>query len=224
MLIIGHRGASAFAPENTIESFQKALDLGADGFECDVRMSKDKKLVVIHDADVKRVSGKTDLKQVNELTAKQLAKYKIPTLQEVIDLKKKHPKQLMLIEIKEPGTEKEIVDLVKKNGIAKQVMIVSFNSSAINKVKQLFKPETVKTGFIFSKMTPRPFPIALGVKADWIIPLNTLIDKEMVETAHKRGIKILAWTIENPFIAKKMDNLGVDAIASNSLLKKNEGK
>lgn len=222
MLVIGHRGASAFAPENTLASFKKAIELGADGFECDVRLSKDKKLVVIHDADVKKASGKKDSRLVSELTARQMAKYGIPTLQQVIDLKKQHPKLLIIIELKEPNTEEQIVEIVKKSGIVKQVILVSFSSSAVNKVKQLFKPDKVKTGFIFAKTTPRPFPIALGIKADWIVPLNTLIDSEMVENAHKHGIKVLAWTVEQPFIAKRLEELGIDAVASNSLLNKTD--
>ena len=111
--------------------------------------------------------------------------------------------------------------MIKKNNMAKQVLIVSFNSSAINKVKQLFKPENIKIGFIFAKLTPRPFPIALGIQADWIIPLNTLIDNVMVDTAHKHGIKVLAWTTEQQFIAKNLEKLDVDAVVSNSLLRKN---
>ena len=97
MLIIGHRGVAAFAPENTIESFKKALEAGADGFECDIRLSKDKKLVVIHDDNLKRITQGKEPRKVNELTARQMAKHSVPTLQQALDVKKEYPKQLMII-------------------------------------------------------------------------------------------------------------------------------
>jgi len=219
MLIIGHRGASAFEPENTLDAFRKALVMGADGFECDVRLSKDKKLVVIHDESVKRVSGGKDERKISELTPCQLKKYNIPLLQEVMDLKKKYPKKLMIIEIKEPGTEKMIADMIKKNGLMKEVLVVSFFSSSINKIRQLFIPDKIKTGLIFSKMIPKPFPIALGIKASYIVPGHFLIDEEMVGAAHRHGMKILAWTVDDRKIAKRLEKLGVDAIASNNLLR-----
>jgi len=219
MLIIGHRGASAFEQENTIKAFEKAFELGADGFECDIRKSKDNKLVVIHDIDLKKASKGKEIRKVSELTAKQLRKYNIPLLQEVIDFAKKNPKKLLLIEIKEKGTEEDLADIIKKNKISKQVMVVSFFSSSINKIRQLFIPEKIKIGFIFSKLKPKPFPIALGIKTDFLIPNHSLVTKQLVDLAHHYKIKVLAWVIDDKKLALHLFNMGVDAIASNTLLK-----
>jgi glycerophosphoryl diester phosphodiesterase len=89
MLRIGHRGARAYAPENTLTSFKKALEIGVDAIELDVRKTKDNQLVVIHDADVKRTTDGEGL--VNELTLKEIEGFdagsgeKIPTLEETLD-------------------------------------------------------------------------------------------------------------------------------------------
>src|SRR4030066_1210555 len=114
MLRIGHRGARAYEPENTLRSFRKALEIGVDAIEFDVRKTRDNHLIVIHDADVKRTTnGKglvadLTLKQIKELSTEK--NEKIPTLEETlnfIDAKTK-----MLIELKETGYEQQILELI----------------------------------------------------------------------------------------------------------------
>ena len=89
MLRIGHRGARAYAPENTLASFKKAIEIGVDAVELDVRKTKDNQLVVIHDADVKRTTDGEGL--VSELSLAQIKGFsaeggeKIPTLAEALD-------------------------------------------------------------------------------------------------------------------------------------------
>ena len=89
MLRIGHRGAKAYAPENTLTSFKKAIEIGVDAIELDVRKTKDNKLVVIHDADIKRTTNGKGL--VAELSLKEIKGFsaeggeKIPTLEEALD-------------------------------------------------------------------------------------------------------------------------------------------
>jgi glycerophosphoryl diester phosphodiesterase len=88
MLRIGHRGARAYAPENTLASFKKALEIGVDAVELDVRKTKDNQIVVIHDADVKRTTNGEGL--VGELTLKEIQSFssegeKIPTFEETLD-------------------------------------------------------------------------------------------------------------------------------------------
>src|SRR4030065_2440741 len=99
MLRIGHRGARAYEPENTLRSFKKALEIGVDAVELDVRKTKDNQLVVIHDADVKRTTDGEGL--VCELTLAQIKGFsagegeKIPTLQEALDFLDKRRKELV---------------------------------------------------------------------------------------------------------------------------------
>jgi glycerophosphoryl diester phosphodiesterase len=132
MLRIGHRGAKAYAPENTLASFRKALEIGVDAVELDVRKTKDNELVVIHDADVKRTTDGEGL--VSDLTLKEIKGFssgdgeKIPTLQEALNFLDKKVK--VLIELKEVGIEEPVLSLVQKLGLEKNVVIVSFLEEA----------------------------------------------------------------------------------------------
>jgi len=128
MLRIGHRGARAYAPENTLTSFKKALEIGVDAIELDIRKTKDNKLVVIHDADVKRTTNKKGL--VSELTLREIKDLdadsgeKIPTLKETLDFLDKKVK--VFVELKETGIEKEVLSIVQEKGLEK--MLLSFLS------------------------------------------------------------------------------------------------
>ena len=151
MLKIGHRGAKAYEPENTIRSFKKALEIGVDAVELDVRKTKDDQLVVIHDADVKRTTDGKGL--VSELTLKQIKEFsaekaeKVPTLKEALDFLDKKVK--ILIELKETGIEEKVLAAVHENRLHKNVIIVSFIEDALRKVRELDKE--VETGLIYAK-------------------------------------------------------------------------
>ncbi len=211
--IVAHRGASAYELENTLEAFKKALELGARFIECDVRLSKDNKLVVFHDANLQRVWRVNA--NVNELTAEELKKYRVPELSEVIDLlktpKAKLLKTKLLIEIKEPGLEKPIAEIIKKKRVLRQVVVVSFFEESLKKIKELIN---VKTGFIFS-LRNDALSIAKKINCDWIIPRYDVVTKELVKEAHKNKMKVLAWTVDDKKLAEGLIKLGVDGIASN---------
>jgi glycerophosphoryl diester phosphodiesterase len=128
MIIIGHRGAAALEPENTLLSIKRAMDIGVDAVEIDVHLSKDKDLVVIHDATVDRTTnGKGPVSSYTVQEIKRLDAGKgetIPTLQEVIDLIDK--RVLLIIELKEEGTERSVVDLVVRNNLFDKACVISF--------------------------------------------------------------------------------------------------
>jgi glycerophosphoryl diester phosphodiesterase len=144
IMVIAHRGASGYAPENTVSAFKKAIMMKADMIEFDVHLTKDGKVVLMHDKTVDRT---TDGKgKVKEMTLKELKKLdaglwfdkkfkgeKIPTLEKV--LKKFKGKILFNIEIKSEGTEEEIVRLIKKYKLEKDVMVSSFNHQFLKKIK-----------------------------------------------------------------------------------------
>src|SRR3972149_5853795 len=150
MLRIGHRGARAYEPENTLRSFKKALEIGVDAVELDVRKTKDNQLVVIHDADVKRTTDGKGF--VSELTLKEIKEFsaekgeKIPTLKEALDFLDKKVK--ILIELKEAGVEEKVLEAVRKNGLQKNVIITSFLEDALRKIRELDKE--VETGLIYA--------------------------------------------------------------------------
>ena len=119
VLKIGHRGARAYEPENTLLSFQRAIELGVDAVELDVRKTKDNEIVVIHDADVSKTTDGSGL--VSELTLEEIKRFvtekdeKIPTLEEVLDSVGKRVK--VLVELKETGIEEQVLGLIRQKGL-----------------------------------------------------------------------------------------------------------
>ena len=156
-----HRGASGYAPENTLDAFRKAVEMGADGIELDVQMTKDGELVVIHDETIDRVSnGKgwvkdytyEELKKFNfNKTHLEYTKEEIPTLEQVYLLIK--PTNLTInVEIKTgivfyPGIEGRVLELTERLGMKERVIYSSFNHYTIRKIKEL-DPQA-KTGMLY---------------------------------------------------------------------------
>jgi len=213
MLRIGHRGARAYAPENTFASFNKALEIGIDAIELDVRKTKDNQLVVIHDADVKRTTNGEGL--VSELMLKEIkgldagSGEKIPTLEETFDFLDKKVK--MFVELKETGIEKEVLSMVQEKGLKKNVVIVSFLEDALKKVRELDKD--TETGLIYAKHK-NPLKAALELKANYILALYRFMHTANVEKAHECGLKVIVWTINSLQEAEEYAKKGVDGIAS----------
>jgi glycerophosphoryl diester phosphodiesterase len=213
MLRIGHRGARAYEPENTIRSFKKALEIGVDAVELDVRRTKDNQLVVIHDADVKRTTDGKGL--VNELTLKEIKALstendeKIPTLEEVLDFLDKKVK--ILIELKEAGVEKQVLTAANERGLQKNVIIVSFIEEALQKVRELNRE--VETGLIYARHK-NPLRTALELKANYLLPLYRFTHTDNVQKAHENGLKVIVWTINKPEEVAEYAKKGVDGITS----------
>jgi glycerophosphoryl diester phosphodiesterase len=213
MLRIGHRGARAYEPENTIRSFKKALEIGVDAVELDVRKTKDNQLVVIHDADVKRTTNGEGL--ISELTLKTIKEFsaekgeKIPTLKEALDFLDKKVK--ILIELKEIGVEGKVISTVHEKGVQKSVIIVSFIEEALQKVRDLDKE--VETGLIYVKHK-NPIKAALDLKASYLLPLYRFTHTANVQKAHENGLKVIVWTVNKPEEVAAYVKKGVDGIAS----------
>jgi glycerophosphoryl diester phosphodiesterase len=213
MLRIGHRGARAYEPENTLRSFKKALEIGVDAVELDVRKTKDNQLVVIHDPDIKRTTDGEGL--VSELTLGEIKGFsaekgeKIPTLKEALDFLDKKVK--IVIELKETGYEEKVLAVVRENSLQKNVVIVSFMEEALQKVKDL--ESQVETGLIYVKHK-NPVKAALDLKASYLLPLYRFTHTANVQKAHENGLKVIVWTINNPGEVAEYQKKGVDGIAS----------
>jgi glycerophosphoryl diester phosphodiesterase len=213
MLKIGHRGARAYEPENTLSSFRKAIELGATAIELDVRKTKDGKLVVIHNADVNKTTNGEGA--VNELTLEQIQKLvtdkneHIPTLDDVLDAVGKKVK--ILVEIKEVGTEKQILDLIQKKGLLDNVILVSFHEESLKTVREL--NDKVETGLIYVRHK-NPIQTALDLKAEYLLSLYSFTHSANIQKAHEKGLKVIVWTINKKEEAQEYKQKGVDGIAT----------
>lgn len=215
MLKVGHRGARAYEPENTLRSFKKAIELGVDAVELDVRTTKDGEIVVVHDAEVNRTTNGKGL--VNELTVEEIKQLKtekgekIPTLEEALDFLDKKLK--VLIELKETGSEAKVLKTVQKKGLEKNVVIVSFLEEALRKVREL--NEKVETGLIYVKHK-NPVKSATDLKANYLLPLYRFTHTVDIQKAHQNGLKVIVWTINKPEEVADYIKKGVDGITSDA--------
>ena len=213
MLKIGHRGARAYEPENTLRSFKRALDLGVDAVELDVRRTRDNEMIVIHDDNVDRTTNGTG--PVSGLTLAEIRKLvvekgeRIPTLEEALDFLDKRVK--ILIELKEKGLEENLLDLICKKQLERSVIITSFLEESLRKVRELNRE--VETGLIYVRHK-NPIKKALELKANYLLPLYRFTHNTDVARAHESGLKVIVWTINTKREAKEYQAKGVDGIAS----------
>jgi len=156
--------------------------------ELDVRKTKDNKLVVIHDADIKRTTNGKAL--VAEFTLKEIKGFsaeggeKIPTLEEALDFLDK--KVRVLIELKEPGLEEQVLLAVHQRGLEKNVIITSFLEDVLRKVRELNKD--IETGLIYAKHS-NPVKAALELKANYLVALYRFTHTANVQKAHENGFE-----------------------------------
>lgn len=210
---IGHRGARAYTPENTLKSFKRAIEIGVNAIEFDVRQTKDKKLIVFHDDKVDRLTDGKGF--VKDLTLKQIKSLNvggepIPSFEEALDFIDKKV-QRIVIELKETGFEHKVLKEIKKRGLEDRVIIVSFLENALEKVRELSK--NIETGLIYVRH-PNPIKSALKLKANYLVSFYRFTHTKNIQKAHTEGFKVIVWTINKKEEAVKYAEKGVDGIAS----------
>lgn len=214
ILSIGHRGASAYEPENTLIAFQKAIDLKADGMELDVHLSSDGELVVIHDETIDRTTNGKGL--VKDYSSFDLKKLEIPNLKEVFDLVNRHC--FINIELKGIGTAKPVSDLINHYITAKKweindFLISSFDWNMLEEFHQL-NPK-IRIGVLTEDSIENALAFAKKIKAFSINPDYILLTKEKVDLLKKNGFKIFPWTVNSEEAIQKIKSYQVTGIISN---------
>ncbi|MFJ4573389.1 glycerophosphodiester phosphodiesterase [Streptomyces sp. NPDC098085] len=245
-VVFAHRGASAYAPENTLAAVDKADALGFDWVENDVQFTKDGVLVVVHDTDLKRT---TDVEEVfpdrapwavKDFTAAEIARLdagswfgpqfagaRVPTLKQYLDrIERNH--QNLLLEIKSPeiypGIEKETLRVLRQKGwldrehVKHRLVVQSFGADSVKKVHQQ-RPD-VTTGFLG---TPAVADLAsYAAFTDQINPSYTSVSADYVKAvhtlkgAHGKKLRVNTWTVNDAASAAKVAGFGVDGIITNT--------
>lgn len=212
-LIIAHRGASAYEPENTLAAFRRAIDMGCDAIEFDVRFTSDGVPVVIHDEDLRRVAGvdrrigEHTLEEIREVTV--MGGERIPTLDEV--LSEVGGKVAIFMEIKELFSEERIVEMLKSYGVVDHTLIISFNYEHLRRIKD--RDRSIEIGLL-TYLKPLPIDRAVKLNAMAILPRHNLVTLDSVREIHSRKLKVYTWTVNDVSIALKMKSYGVDGIAT----------
>lgn len=209
--ITGHRGAPAYAPENTLKSFQKAFECGATAIEFDVRVTADGVPVILHDESLERIAGIE--KFVAEISFEELRKVKvggekIPTLEEVLAFAKS--KLAVDIEVKVPGVEEKVVDLVKKYDLIEKTLITSFIPGVLSRIKEI-GPE-LRVGILSSEWDDEYLDIASNLNAYALLPNYNFVDEKVVRKIKEKGYRLIVWTVNSVEDIRKMLSLGVDGI------------
>ena len=214
MMIMGHRGAAALEPENTIRSISRAIEIGVDAVEIDVHLSKDEEVVVIHDETLDRTTngtGPVKSRTLGELKLLDAGKgEKIPTLQEVMDYV--GDKVRLVIELKEAGVEGKVVELIKKNEAMNRVYVISFWHRLVHAVKKL--EGSIKTGVLIVGC-PVDLAVATNAFADALVMRYSFVDEPFVKMAHEKGLKVFIWNIDDKDLLEPYVAMGVDGIGSN---------
>ena len=227
MLKIGHRGAKGHEDENTLVSFQKALDLQVDGIELDVHLSADGELIVIHDETIDRTTNGKGF--VNKLSLRELKAFRIngehhprllaklaqqiPTLEEVFDLVNQDC--FINIELKSYEAADKVASLIEKYVVQKkwkydQFLVSSFDWNALQQVA--FLNDKIPIGVLTETDLDLAVAFAKFIQAKSIHPYFHLLTKENTAQIQQKGLLVFPWTINNPEDIQKIKAFNVNGI------------
>lgn len=231
MWVIAHRGASGVAPENTLAAFRRAAEIGASFIETDLHLSRDARLVALHDETLDRTtngSGPVAAKTLEDLrrldagawfrgqaadgASGKFAGERIPTIEEVLAFGREHDLGLYL-EIKAQGAsgaEHAVVGAVRAANEVGRTVVLSFDPGVIARVRK-YEP-LLMTGLLFSERLPDVVTKAVGAGARQLLPRADRVTPELVEEAHGNDLKVVAWTVDDPTQMKRLMAAGVDGI------------
>lgn len=216
---IGHRGAKGYIAENTLESFQKALDLGVDGIELDVHACASGELVVFHDFTVDRMTNGSG--EVHKLTLTELKSLKIaddltiPTLAETFDLINR--KCWINVELKGHGTAEPASDLIEKyisekGWLYEDFIVSSFQKDELDKMRS-HNPK-IRLAPLSQASVEQAIEWADELSAYAIHPHFSLLTEDNIMEAKKKGYKINVWTVNHEEVIEHLESYTIDGIIS----------
>ena len=231
-LIIGHRGASAVAPENTLAAFREAIAVGADGIEFDVRLASDGVPVVIHDNTLRRTGGLNQ--RVADLTSQELSKIDVggwfkpgsfvgetvPSLAELFDLFRTNNLSLYLeMKCDSPVEYGPLAEaccrLIDEYSFKARVVVECFQLPALEVVKEI-DPE-IKTAALFDRVFIDQSIVARAIEigAMAVALHHRLARKNLVGKSKEAGLHVAVWTVDDPIWLDRARAIGIDAIITN---------
>lgn len=217
-----HRGASEYAPENTMSSFYLGLLQGANGIETDVQRTKDGVLVLFHDDTVNRVSDGSG--KLCDYTLSELENLKIygnnttgfydriVTLRKFLETFSQYD-ITFAIELKGEGVEKDTLDMIEEFGIMDKTTFTSFNFDYIKKIKEL--NPNARVGWLTEKVSDEVIDMLLSIGGEEIAPMAENVTEELMNKWRKLGLGVRAWGAFDVSLMKKMCMLKVDGMTVN---------
>ncbi|MBN97979.1 MAG: hypothetical protein CME16_01845 [Gemmatimonadetes bacterium] len=229
---IAHRGASGMglAPENTLAAFERAIQIGVDVLELDVRASRDGEIVVLHDATLDRTTdhrglvGEQTLADIRRADAgswfdTRYRNERVPTLEEVLDLARH--RALVLIEIKANFIVERLLGIIADMSAESQVIIQSFDPQTVERIK-LLNP-SVPAFLLVGKLPTSPSRVRarrlvkqiLQVGANALSVWHAMLTPAFFEEMRKRAIGVWAWTVDEEIVMRDLALMGVEGIITN---------
>lgn len=216
---VGHRGAAGVEPENTLRSFRKAIELGCDAVECDVRLTKDHVPVVIHDATVNRMTG--GVGEIRRMTLAQIRAFRIgdqmiPTLEEALELAK--DRMRVILELKEKHLARPLLAVIQRCGMMRDVVFSSFSHEELVGIR--LRDHQANIALLFSVLTRKFFrvPFIIGKAkvygAREVHVDRRILSNKLIQHAHEVNVRVVAWTANEPGEISRLKAMGVDGIIS----------
>ena len=211
--VIGHRGAAGLALENTLTAFKKALEVGVDIVEFDIQLTADGIPVLLHDETLERIAGlhvnvrNTSFSELKNVTLP--GGEKIATLEELLALDA--GRLPLFIEIKHPGDTSRVLEVIAREKAIDYVAIISFHEEALRIARE--RLPSIPRGLIYAT-PPGKIVEAKKLGCNIVLPRYTLATEKAVAFAHRLGLKVVAWTVNDVTTAVRLVKRNVDGIAS----------
>lgn len=225
MLLIAHRGASGHAPENTLAAFRKAVALGVSFIETDLQLTRDTRLVAIHDDTVNRTTnghGKVhdlNLEELRKLDAgswfgSEFTGERIPTLEEILEFAKKHD-VVFYLELKPGGSwggEHALVGALRQSGEIARTVVISFDPGILGAVRKI--EPTLMTGLLYEGQLADPLDKAMEIGARQLAVRGDLVTPSLLGQARHKDLQVVAWTVNQGAHMRLLMDAGVDGLMS----------
>jgi glycerophosphoryl diester phosphodiesterase len=213
--VVGHRGAAGLAPENTLKGFRKAVELGVDMTECDIHLTRDGRVVVIHDDMVDRTTngfGAVRALDFNVIRAFDAGHgERVPELGEVLEVVR--DRVGLLCELKGEGVEDAAVEAVRSRDRGVQVVFTSFHLDRLERVRET--DANLRVAALFVNPADDDIRRAAQMACESVCVLYKNLCLRMVDLAHETGLRVRAWNPDTLPEQQAMMALGVDAISTN---------
>src|SRR2546422_4730808 len=221
--VVAHRGASGHAPENTLAAFRRAVELGARFIETDLQLSRDSRLVAMHDVTLDRTTNgrgpvnRLTLAELRELDAgswfgPQFAGERIPTLEEILQFARETD-VVFYLEIKASGAwgmEHTVVGALREAQEVVRPVVLSFDATTLAAVRRI--EPTLMTGFLFQWPLEDAVERAIRVGARQLAPHGDQVTPELITAARHNNLQVVTWTINAPAQMRALISAGVDGI------------
>lgn len=221
--VIAHRGASGYAPENTMAAFRRAAEMGASFIETDLQLTRDARLVAMHDSLLDRTTNMRgfvrdySLAELREADAgswfdARYARERIPTLEEIVAFAREAD-MVFYLEVKANetwGVEHALVGALRQAQEVAHAAVLSFDAAALANVRRL--DPTLISGLLFDKPMPNAVAEAVRIGARQIAPRHDVLTKEMVSAAHAAYLQVITWTVNDPAEMRAALSTGVNGV------------